>query len=246
MIVVHYRLLTNSLGVCLLGVFANAQENNPASAHEALERLRQGNLEFAAGHIDTSHVGAKGTTALKPIASILSCSDSAVPPEVIFGQADLFVVRVSGAGASQAVLGSLEYAAEHLGSRLLVVMGHTSCGAVKVALDAQVPRSPIKLSTNLQGVLNLVRPALDRPQQRGDPWTSAVYASVEQTLDDIVQHSQVIGEMARADQLTLIGAVYWPDSGKVVFSKPISFSNIKAEPVLPRQGPLAIAHGESK
>jgi carbonic anhydrase len=214
---------------------------------EALERLRHGNQEFAAGTIDTSHVAAgKGTVALKPIASILSCSDLGVSPEVIFGHDDLFVVRVSGAGASQAVLGSLEYAAEQLGSRLLVVMGHTSCGAVKVALEAQVPKAHMKLSMNLQGVLNLVRPAFDRPQERDDPWTSAVYASVEQTLDDIVQHSPVIGEMAHRGQLTLVGAVYWPDSGKVVFSKPIAFSNIQAEPVLPRQRPLAIAHGESK
>jgi carbonic anhydrase len=216
-------------------------------AAEALERLRVGNQEYAAGHIDASHLMVgKGTAAPKPIASILSCSDSGVPPEILFGRGDVFSVRVSGAGASQAVLGSLEYAAEQLGSRLIVVMGHISCGAVKVTLDAQIPKASINLSINLQNVLNLVRPALERPQERGDPWTSAVYASVEQTLDDIVHHSPMIGEMARAGRLTLVGAVFWPESGKVVFSKPVSFSNIKAEPVLPRPAPLAIAHGESQ
>jgi len=241
-LVPYCRLSSYTLGVCLLAPLSSAQP-----AREALDKLRRGNQEFAAGHIDTSNLAVgKDKTSSRPIAAILSCSDSIIPPEFIFGQGsgDLFVVRVSGAVASQAVAGSLEYATEQLGARLIVVMGHTSCGAVKATLDGQAPKPGMKPSTlNMQGVLNFIRPALERPQEREDPWTSAVYSSVEQTIDDLVQHSQVISEMARGGQLGLVGAVYRAETGKVVFSKPISFSNIKPEPMIPPQRPLAIAHG---
>ena len=161
------------------------------------------------------------------MATVLSCSDQELPPNVIFGQGsgDLFVVRVSGAVANQAVLASLEYSVEQLGSRLLVVMGHTSCGVVKGAMTT--PSSGTKApGVNMQGLLNFIRPALERPQQRADPWTSLIYASVEQTLSDIVQHSLMIGELARAGEITMVGAVYQTETGKVAFSKPVQFSKL--------------------
>jgi carbonic anhydrase len=145
-------------------------------------------------------------------------------------------VRVAGAVANQEVLASLEYSVEQLGSRVLVVMGHTSCGVVKAALDSARPGTKPP-SVNLQGLLNFIRPALQRPQERADPWTSAVYASVEQTISDIIQHSLVISELARAGDITMIGAVYQPDTGKVAFSKPVQFSKLKTDQ------PLSLADG---
>ena len=91
---------------------------------------------------------------------------------------------------------------------------------------------------NMQNLLNFIRPALQRPQERADPWTSAVYASVEQTISDIIQHSLVIGELARAGEITLVGAVYQSDSGKVAFSKPVQFSKLRTDQ------PLSLARGK--
>jgi carbonic anhydrase len=203
-----------------------------------IARLRQGNQEFAAGRIDTSRLIPTAGVVEKPIASVLSCSDQSLPAEIIFGQGsgDLFVVRVSGAVANQAVLASLEYSVEQLGSRLIVVMGHTSCGVVKAALESARPGTKPP-SVNLQGLLNFIRPALQRPQERADPWTSAVYASVEQTIADVIQHSLVIGALARAGDITLIGAVYQPETGKVAFSKPVQFSKVRMDQ------PLSLANG---
>jgi carbonic anhydrase len=220
----HCRPLA-AVAACLLVSVGYAQETSRASA---IEKLKHGNQEFAAGRIDTSKLipGA----ASKPIAAVLSCSDQSLPAEIIFGQGsgDLFVVRVSGAVANQAVLASLEYSVEQLGLRVLVVMGHTSCGVVKAAMTipALGAKSP---GVNMQSLLNFIRPALQRPQERADPWTSAVYASVEQTISDIIQHSLVIGELARAGEVTLVGAVYQADSGKVAFSKPVQFSKLKTD-----------------
>ena len=232
----HLRPFACALAVCLVP-WALAAENSAS----AIEKLRQGNQEFAAGRIDTSKLAAPVASSMKPIASVLSCSDQSLPAEIIFGQGsgDLFVVRVSGAVANQEVLASLEYSVEQLGSRLVVVMGHTSCGVVKAALDSMRPGSK-QPGVNIQSLLNFIRPALQRPRERADPWTSAVYASVEQTMTDIIQHSLVIGELARAGDITLIGAVYQPETGKVAFSKPVQFSKLKTDL------PLSLASGEKQ
>jgi carbonic anhydrase len=252
----NLRSLLYSLGVLLVSPLVAADMPPGPSAAEVMERLKRGNAEYASGHIDTSHLTVERrvevSKAQKPFASVLTCADSRVPAEEIFGQGlgDLFVVRVAGAVAVPGVLGSLEYAAEHLGSNVIVVMGHTSCGAVKAALDERyAPARPEPAQMNLQGLLNFIRPALDRPQEHGDPWTSAVYASVEQTIDDIVMRSPVLNEMARSGKLMLVGAVYQLDTGKAIFSKPISLAAPKAAPTSHTEPPahkeeVAAAHGE--
>jgi carbonic anhydrase len=206
------------------------------NAQEVLQKLRRGNQEFVAGRIDTSHLTVDRRTevasAQHPMAAVLSCADSRVPPEQLFGQGlgDLFVVRVAGAVANPGTLGSLEYAVEHLGAKVVIVMGHTSCGAVKAVLDSKVtPKHIDAEQANLESLLQLIRPALDRPQERADPWTSLVYASVEQTLDDVMQHSPVLSEQAHKGKITIVGAVYQLDSGSVVFSKPLSVAAATAE-----------------
>ncbi len=161
-----------------------------------------------------------------PFASVLTCADSQTPPEAIFGQGlgDLFVVRVAGAVSTPGVIASLEYAADKLGSEAIVVMGHTSCGIVKDALDRKNEPRPVQGPVDSMNLMNLLRPALERPQQRADPWTSAVYASVEQTIGDLVEQSVMLRERAQKGQILLLGAIYQSDSGKVVFSKPIAIS----------------------
>jgi carbonic anhydrase len=219
----------------LIAVFlpaAFAQHEKPGAgptAQQVIERLRHGNDEYAAGRIDTSRITVKQRSEVAqgqhPIATVLTCADSRVPPEAIFGQGlgDLFVVRVAGAVASPPVLGSIEYAAQHLGSRVVIIMGHTSCGAVKAVLDKKTPPAhPEPAGANLESLLVSLRPALGRPQTHGDAWTSAVYASVDQTMEDMRRGSPVLRKMETDGALTLVGAVYELQTGRVVFSKPLA------------------------
>jgi len=185
-----------------------------------LHRLHEGNESYLAGKFDFKRAGAIRRIELAkgqhPFASVLACADSRVAPELLFSQGlgDLFVVRVAGSVPDDAVLGSLEYAAEHLGVPLLVVMGHTGCGAVKAALDTKPGDVP---SANLEHLLAFIRPAIAEASGGGDPWRAAVYASVAQTLADIPRLSPVLAELAKEHKITILGAVYDLQLGKVDF-----------------------------
>jgi len=228
----NMKMPTAFLSMGLLAVFASVylaasdQKASPQAAKEGLERLRHGNAAFIAEQFDLHRVGATRrielATGQKPFATILSCADSRVPPEVVFSQGlgDLFVVRVAGAVADKAVLGSVEYAAEHLGVPLVVVMGHLSCGAVKAAMDSKPPARVDPAGVNLEQILSSIRPALPRARTEGDKWGNAVYASVEQNVGDVVRRSPVLAELAGEGKILLVGAVYDLRSGKVTFSEP--------------------------
>lgn len=190
---------------------------------EGIERLKKGNEAFLADRGEPRQNTPRRVEVAAgqhPFASILTCADSRVPPETLFSQGlgDLFVIRVAGAISEPATLGSIEYAAEHLHVPLLVVMGHTSCGAVKAAMDSKSPAR----SANLESILSAIRPALPYAYQDRDAWTSAVYASVEQTVSDVVRNSPLLDRMARAGLVTIVGAVYDIQNGRAHFSKPIS------------------------
>jgi carbonic anhydrase len=148
-----------------------------------------------------------------------------VPPEPIFNQGlgDLFVVRTAGAVADQAVLGSMEYAAEHLHVPLVVVMGHTSCGAVKAAMETPAPAKPDPAQLNLERILSAIRPSLPGTPGHGNAWADAVYASTEHSLSDVVHHSPVLAHMGESGAVLMVSAVYELESGKVHFSKPLEF-----------------------
>ena len=115
---------------------------HPKNATQALALLKEGNLRFVSSHVRHAHEAGNWRKHLKasqhPFATILACSDSRVPPELVFDQGfgDLFVIRVAGNIVDTAVLGSLQYAIRHLQTPLVVVMGHESCGAVTAAVDA--------------------------------------------------------------------------------------------------------------
>ena len=215
------------LAACAASLPAQSSANQAVSPEQALERLRAGNDAYAAGKIDTSRLTATRRTEVSmeqhPTATILSCSDSRVPPEVIFNQGlgDLFVVRVAGAVSERGTLGSIEYAAGHLGSKLVVVMGHASCGAVKAAMDSKAPTKLEPAQLNLESLLSAIRPALAKAPAGAD-----VYASVEQSVQDILKQSPVLEEMARSNKIRILGALYHLDTGHVSFSRPISLGEM--------------------
>src|SRR5262245_48831039 len=140
------------------------RESAPKDPSEALARLKAGNARFADGKTRHAHESADWRKHLvgeqKPFATVLGCSDSRVPPELVFDQGfgDLFIVRVAGNVVAADVVASLAYAALHLGTWLLVVMGHTGCGAVTAALDAKLKK--VKEPERIEILLKLIEPGL--------------------------------------------------------------------------------------
>jgi carbonic anhydrase len=199
------------------------------SASEALERLREGNRRFVAGEhtIDDLVSGIRRMAVVsgqRPIAAILGCSDSRVPVEVVFDQGfgDLFVIRVAGNVVAPSQLGSVEFAAERLGTRLVVVLGHTRCGAVTATLeDLQRPVST--QSWNMNSIVGRIRPSVEgllATELKNDPERlidQAVRANVRASVNQLRHGSDVLELLLRRDGLRVVGAEYSLETGIVDF-----------------------------
>ncbi|MCG8371482.1 MAG: carbonic anhydrase [Proteobacteria bacterium] len=190
-------------------------------ASEALERLRDGNRRFVGGKL-TSATSVNQAKRLElaagqqPFAAIVACSDSRVPVELLFdqGPGDLFVIRVAGNIAAPSQIGSVEYAAAHLGTRLVVVLGHSNCGAVDAAMQEVAKRQSLQ-SPNLRAIVDRIRPALE---PLGDVTLhDAVIANVRRSVDRLKRGSQVLERMTEAGELKVVGAEYSIESGEVTF-----------------------------
>lgn len=204
---------------------ASAPEGGGPAA--SLERLKAGNARFvadpsAALPVDEARRQAQ-TKGQAPFAIVLSCADSRVPPETIFnaGLGELFVVRTAGQAVDKAVLASLEYAVEHLHTPLLVVMGHDSCGAVKATLEADPGGA--SMGPNLDYLVKSIRPAFDRLTTPADVehLREAILANVEQVVNDLVDHSEIVREAMGKGRVQVVGAYYELSTGRVRFSAPV-------------------------
>jgi len=203
----------------------------PIGAHEALARLKRGNLRFASGFLANSARMLQArradlVTGQAPFAAILGCSDSRVPVELVFDQGlgDLFVVRVAGNIAAPSQIGSLEFAAEKFGTRLVVVLGHTGCGAVQETLEQlHQPAGTGSMSENLAAIVSGIRPAVvsllkdGRRPEPGDLMQQAVRANVSAAVDRLKTASPGLDRLARGDGLLIVGAVYVLETGRVDF-----------------------------
>jgi carbonic anhydrase len=198
-------------------------------AAEALERLRAGNHRFAAGlrsREDGTGRARRGelTMAQEPFAIILGCSDSRVPAEIVFDQGlgDLFVIRVAGNVVAPSQIGSVEFAAERVGTALVVVLGHTSCGAVQATLE-ELERPAENQSRNLRSIVERIQPALEaliRATPRLDSEAlarEAVRANVRASVRALSHGSEIIERFVRDGRLLVVGAEYALDSGEVEF-----------------------------
>ena len=199
------------------------------SASDALERLRDGNRRFVAGEhtIDELASGIRRMAVVsgqRPIATILGCSDSRVPVEVVFDQGfgDLFVIRVAGNIVAPSQVGSVEFAAERLGARLVVVLGHTRCGAVTATLeDLQRPAS--NQSWNMNSIVSRIRPsvegllATDLRHDHERLIDQAVRANVRTSVNQLRHGSDVLELLIRRDGLRVVGAEYSLETGIVDF-----------------------------
>ena len=188
------------------------------------------------GEFDAARVGPTAGAALAqgqhPFATVLTCSESRVPPEFVFSQGlgDLFVVRVAGAVPDQAVLGSIEYAAEHLNVPVVVVIGPYALRGGQERDGVQSPRTMrMRRMPNLERILSAIRPSLANMPGSGDPWENAVYASVARNLQDVLRLSRILKEYSSTGRVLVVSAVYDLQTGKVDFSNP-SLVRTSAQP----------------
>jgi len=193
-------------------------------AWTALRRLREGNRRFVAGLRDpdaatTPTERAELVGGQEPFAIILGCSDSRVPAEIVFDQGlgDLFVIRVAGNIVAPSLIGSVEFATTKFGTRLVVVMGHSGCGAVEVTIaELQHPIGP--LSPNVGDIVDRIRPAVEPLLSTAAPdslFQEAVRANVRASAEQLRNGSALLENLIRSDGLLVIGAEYSLDTGTV-------------------------------
>jgi len=198
------------------------------SAREALERLREGNRRFASDTPNDALATQSRRKALAagqaPFAIILGCSDSRVPAELVFDQGlgDLFVIRVAGNIVAPSQIGSVEYAAERFGTRLVVVLGHSQCGAVAATLE-ELMRPTDKQSRNLASIVNRIRPSVEallKTAARHDSEAlvdEAVRSNVRVSADHLRHGSEILEQLIETNGLLVVGAEYSLDTGIVDF-----------------------------
>ncbi len=199
------------------------------SAQEAHERLREGNRSFVSNSVNLdSPRNEKRPADLAggqlPFATIVGCSDSRVPPEVVFtqGLGDLFVIRVAGNIITPAQIGSVEFAAMEFGTPLVVVLGHSRCGAVLATLEAIQDQQEIE-SHNLRSIVDRVRPSVEKMLKTkiGDDSEAvvreAVRANIHASVNDLRHGSELLQQMIQNEDLVVVGAEYSLETGIVEF-----------------------------
>lgn len=198
------------------------------SAQEALERLREGNRRFVAGlGTEGGSVNPKRMTLMqeqKPFAIILGCSDSRVPAEIVFDQGlgDLFVIRVAGNIVAPSQVDSVEFAASRFGTRLVVVLGHSQCGAILATLE-ELQQPPSLQSRNLSSIVDRVRPAVEGVLKTcaGHDMATVVHEAVRSNVRSSADHlrhgSRVLEQLVRNEGLLVVGAEYSLETGMVEF-----------------------------
>ncbi len=199
-------------------------------ARDALELLREGNRRFVSD-VSSPDVGVSQAvrrselaTRQEPFAIVLGCSDSRVPAEIVFGQGlgDLFVIRVAGNIVAPSQVGSVEFAAERFGTRLVVVLGHSGCGAILATIE-ELARPAETQSRNLRAIVDRVRPSVEALLDAGvprDPITlvrDAIRANVRASASHLRHGSEILEQLIQKDGLVVVGAEYSLETGVVHF-----------------------------
>ena len=199
------------------------------SAVEALERLREGNGRFASsmgssGPLLSHSQRAALASGQQPFAIILGCSDSRVPAEIVFDQGlgDLFVIRVAGNIVAPSQIGSVEFAAARFETRLVVVLGHSQCGAIIATLE-ELQRPTENQSRNLAAIVDRVRPSIegllatDLKHDLQALVTQGVRANIRASVNHLRHGSQVLEQLIQNEGLRVVGAEYSLETGRVEF-----------------------------
>ena len=182
----------------------------------ALQQLLEGNKRFA--NTSLTHPNQDGDRRISlgngqaPFAAVLACADSRVPPEVLFDQGlgDLFVVRVAGNIVNDQLLGSLEYAAAHLDTPLVVVLGHTSCGAIGAVAQG------VELEGHIASLAPAIQPAIDKVRdQEGDLTDNAAREVARMTAKQLQESEPIMADLVKAEKIKIVPAFYDLESGEV-------------------------------
>lgn len=197
---------------------------------EALERLRAGNRRFVSDDLQYCSIPTIHTRrgelidAQAPFAIILGCSDSRVPAEIIFDQGlgDLFVIRVAGNIAGPSQVGSVEFAADHFGTRLVVVLGHSRCGAVEATIKALRRASECR-SSDICSIIDRIRPSVEALLNSNHSHHAdmlqrqAVRSNIRASTNHLRQGSHILKRLIQRDKLVVVGAEYSVETGVVDF-----------------------------
>ncbi len=198
-------------------------------ADKALKLLKEGNKRYIEGTADGAEITIKTRRqgiedGQNPFAIVLGCSDSRVPAELVFnrGLGDLFVIRVAGNIVAPSQIGSVEFACQHFGTQLVVVLGHSHCGAINATVEALID-DPDDLSPNVASIVDRVTPAVhpivvQNPNASKDELVhKAMRANVEQSVKGLQMRSRILRNMIKKNQIKIIGAEYSIESGVVDF-----------------------------
>ena len=199
-------------------------------SQNALHRLKEGNHRFTedlpshSALMNSSFRRGELVAGQQPFAIILGCSDSRVPAEIVFDQGlgDLFVIRVAGNIVAPSQIGSIEYAAEVTGARLVVVMGHSNCGAIEATID-QLQRPQANRSRNLSSIVDRIRPSVETlletglSQDRSALIRFAVRSNIRASVDHLRHGSEILERLILEDNLLVVGAEYSLETGLVEF-----------------------------
>jgi len=199
------------------------------TASDAIQRLKEGNQRFVSGVRSIDAIvkqvqRADFVEGQKPFAIILGCSDSRVPAEIIFDQGlgDLFVIRVAGNIVAPSQVGSVEFAAKRFGTPLVVVLGHSMCGAVMATID-ELERPSEEKSSNVLSIVNRIRPTVEplfETELRNDPdklLESSIHANILASTNHLMHGSQMLEQLVQQGRLEIVGAEYSLKTGEVTF-----------------------------
>lgn len=198
-----------------LSLLSYSNESKNLSSKEALQKLVEGNERFVKEDYSNQHIDKdyrkELTKGQNPFAIVVTCSDSRVAPELLFDQGlgDIFVIRTAGEVVDKLELGSIEYAVEHLGVNLVIVLGHESCGAVGAVIKGgDIPK-------NISYIADEIKPAVDKAKtQKGNLEENAIKNNVDLIVNKIKKNSEIIEE---SKDCKIIGGVYSITTGKVEF-----------------------------
>jgi carbonic anhydrase len=205
---------------------------NKVTAEVALKRLKDGNERYLEELISVKNIAhsdkrVRLVDAQTPFAIILSCSDSRVPSEIVFDQGlgDLFVVRVAGNIVAPSIIGSVEFASSKFGTALVVVLGHSNCGAVSAALEAQLKGQAVG-SENIQDIVDRISPSIvtalnshkkDHLSSSENILDRCIRVNIETSVRGLKENSKIISTLVAEGKLKIVGAEYCLETGKVSF-----------------------------
>jgi carbonic anhydrase len=212
--------------VSLVGMNQFAQAADPAHSDqpsvapaEAISKLKEGNGRYTSGNVQHPGQTTERRTELAktqhPFAAIVSCSDSRVPPEIVFDQGlgDLFVVRVAGNVINDEGLGSIEYTVDHLGTRLILVLGHQRCGAVQAAKETIAAKG--KAPGHIESLVTAIKPAVEATAK--DDLETTVKANVKNVVQALRSSTPILKTKVDSGEVKVIGGYYSLDTGAVTF-----------------------------